>query len=138
MSIRNENRQYVEVSAYASELLVEGLGEGEVTEQDAQNALAELWVANRQEEDQRLLVNKGAFAVLTVQDVNKEGLWDELKKIFCDIIKGESIFGKIVDYVLEAIAKLIPLGIFIKALVKVIIKFFLQKGIDWVCPAKDN
>jgi hypothetical protein len=50
MLIKNENMKLVDLSIYSNEILTEGLGEGEVTEQDAQNALAQLYISYTEEQ----------------------------------------------------------------------------------------
>ncbi|WP_142717850.1 hypothetical protein [Chryseobacterium rhizoplanae] len=124
----------VDLSVYSNELLTEGLGQGEVTEQDAQNALAQLYISYAEEQAKVFLVSNMHFTTLTIDNVNLQGLWTRLKEIFCSIVREDSIFSKIIDFILEAIGQIIPLGIFVKSLVKIIIKYFLQKGIGAVCP----
>lgn len=136
MLVRNENLQLVDISIYANEILTEGLGENTVTEQDAKNALAELYLsANQQIGSDFFIQELEAFIPLKIESLNVGKIWAELKKIFCSIVQEDSTFGKIVDLILEAIAYIIPLGVFIKKLVKVIIKFFLQQGLGRICPA---
>lgn len=134
MLIRNEKMQMVPIRAYVDELLVEGLGEGEVTEQDAQDALAELYLQNNRYQLEAFFEGNGKEAFMAV-NLNKGSLWEELKRIFCSIVQEDSVFDKIIEFILEAIAAIIPFGVFIKGLVKRIIKFFLQRGIEWICPA---
>ncbi|ANI90239.1 hypothetical protein A9P82_13630 [Arachidicoccus ginsenosidimutans] len=138
MLVRNEALQLVDTSAFANEILAEGLGDGAVTEQDAQEALANLYLSATKQMSERFWSNNthANMIALSISGINKINLWDELKKIFCSIIQGDSIAGKIIDFVLEAIAHIIPLGVFVKSLVKVIIKFFLQQGIGKLCPAQ--
>lgn len=124
----------VDISVYSNEILTEGLGQAEVTEQDAQNALGELYISYTQEQSEMFLVNSVNAMSLTAASVNLPALWSKLKEIFCSIVREDSIFGKIIDFILEAIAQIIPLGVFVKSLVKIIIKYFLQKGIGAVCP----
>ncbi|MBV8327949.1 hypothetical protein [Chryseobacterium sp.] len=124
----------VDLSVYSNEVLTEGLGQGDVTEQDAQNALAQLYISYTQEQAEVFLVSNMHFTALTVESINLQGLWSRLKEIFCSIVREDSVFGKIIDFILEAIGQIIPLGVFIKSLVKIIIKYFLQKGIGAVCP----
>lgn len=134
MLIRNENMKLVDISVYSDEILTEGLGQGEVTEEEAQNALAELYIAHAREQANMFLVNNLWTSALTVESINVGGLWDTLKKIFCSIVQADSTFGKIIDFILKAISEIIPLGVFIKSLVKIIIKYFLQIGIGRICP----
>ena len=100
--IRNEKLQFVEISNYTNEILLEGLGHNTVTEQDAKNALAELYVENSKLQSQKFFNNnfKGAQATVTVQSLNLDKLWDDLKDIFCSIAKEDSIFTKIIDFIL--------------------------------------
>jgi len=135
MLVKNENNEFVELKIYANEILSEGLGDETVTEEDAENALAELYLSYIKQQPNTFLVNKSEnLASLTVESINKVSLWEELRKIFCQLVNTESTFSKIIDYVLEAIAHIIPLGVFVKSLVKVIIKTFLKWGIGRLCP----
>jgi len=138
MLVRNENQQLVNTSTYTNEILNEGLGADTVTEAMAQNALAELYISANQDISSTILANNRmeTFVPLNVDSFNLIGLWTELKRIFCSIVKEDSTYGKIIDAILEAIASIIPLGKLVKKFVKVIIKFFLQEGIDKVCPVK--
>ncbi len=134
MLIKNENMKLVDLSIYSNEILTEGLGEGEVTEQDAQNALAQLYISYTEEQAGEFLINNMHFTTLTIESINSQGLLRKLKEIFCSLVGEESVFSKIIDFILEAIGQIIPLGVFVKSLVKIIIKHFLQKGIGAVCP----
>lgn len=135
MLVKNENMKLVDIATYSNEILAEGLGQSNVTEQDAKDALAELYLAYIQEQPNMFLVNKiEPFTVLTIESIDKKSLWEKLREIFCSIVREDSTFSKIIDFILEAIGQIIPLGVFIKALVKVIIKFFLQWGIGRACP----
>lgn len=136
MLVQNEDRQLVSISTYADEILVEGLGSETATEEDAQNALSEMFVNANQLQSEIFFVNfnKEDAAAMTIAKVNKRGLWQKLKEIFCKIVKEDSTFNKIIEFILEAISSVIPLGIFVKALVKVIVKFLLGEGIKRVCP----
>ncbi|UCA57743.1 hypothetical protein KB553_11785 [Chryseobacterium rhizoplanae] len=124
----------VDLSIYSNEILTEGLGEGEVTEQDAQNALAQLYISYTEEQAEEFLISNMYFTTLTVESINLQGLWRKLKEIFCSLVREDSVFSKIIDFILEAIGQIIPLGVFVKSLVKIIIKYFLQRGIGAVCP----
>lgn len=134
MLIKNENMKLVDLSIYSNEILTEGLGEGEVTEQDAQNALAQLYISYTEEQAEEFLISNMYFTTLTVESINLQGLWRKLKEIFCSLVREDSVFSKIIDFILEAIGQIIPLGVFVKSLVKIIIKYFLQRGIGAVCP----
>ncbi len=76
--------------------------------------------------------NNAVFPILNVEDV-KENLWETVKNRFCETVKSESTVGKIVELVLDVIAAIIPLGLFIKALIKKIVGFFIQQGIENIC-----
>ncbi|MCX8534581.1 hypothetical protein [Chryseobacterium luquanense] len=133
MLVKNENNELVELKKYADEILAEGLGDDVVSEEDAENALAELYLLQTQEQSKMFLMEDANFTGLTITSINKRGLWERLKSIFCSIVKEDSIIGNIVDVILEAVASVIPLGTFVKSLVKKLIKFFLQRGIAKVC-----
>lgn len=134
MLVKNENNEWVELSAYANEILTEGLGDELVTEEDAQNALAELYLLHHQEQEQMFLNKSESSERMTIERINRGKLLEWLRKIFCSIIKSGT-FNDIIERVIEAIAGMIPFGRLLKELVKKIIKYFLQLGIDKVCPA---
>lgn len=137
MLVQNEEGQLVDISAYAGELLVEGFGSEAVTEEDAQNALAEMFANANQIQAEKFFLNFNKEAeAMTIAKVNKGGLWQKIKEFFCKIVKEDSTFNKIIEFILEAIASVIPMGVFIKALVKKIVKFLLGEGIKKVCPAQ--
>jgi hypothetical protein len=135
MLVKNENLELVDISTYANEIINEGLGENNVTEQDAIDALAKLYLNYAQTQPNLFLIDRSdAFATFSVENIDKVNLWEELRKIFCTIANTDSVFSKVVEFVLEAIAQIIPLGVFIKSLVKIIIKYFLQWGVGKICP----
>lgn len=138
MLVRTENNELVTAASYAAEILSEGLGLEQVTEDDAQNALAELYV-NGYNEEIKLVFNSGLIGVkaVDVTSINKLNLWERLKKAICDFIEGEgsTVWKEIVEKVLEFISGLIPGGILIKKLVKAIVKFFIDYGIGRLCNA---
>lgn len=136
MLIRNEQAQLVEAADYANEILNEGLGDENVTEQDAHDALAELFVLSEQDSPSLSFITggyKAALAPLTTAAIDKGGLWETLKRTFCDLIKENGLLEKAVDYILEAISIVIRLGKLIKPFVKRIVKYFLNLGFGKVC-----
>jgi hypothetical protein len=67
----------------------------------------------------------------------------EIKKIICGILDGNSTEDEIIQAVLNALATIIPGGVFIKTLANIIVKFLLSTGITAFCgvqpaPAASN
>jgi len=58
---------------------------------------------------------------------------DEVKKIICGILDGSSTKDQIIQAVLDALASIIPGGIFIKTLANTLVKYLLSKGIASFC-----
>lgn len=58
---------------------------------------------------------------------------DEIKKIICAILNGNSTEDEIIQAVLSALATIIPGGIFIKALANIVVKYLLSLGINSFC-----
>jgi hypothetical protein len=58
---------------------------------------------------------------------------DQIRKIICGILNGSSTQGDILDAILKALASIIPGGIFIETLAKMLVKFILSKGIVTFC-----
>ena len=137
MKVRTENNELVPTATYVAEILIEGLGPEQVTEEQAQDALAELYVIGYNEEIRRLF-NPGIVGVQTVDAaaVNKGNLWERLREAICDFVKGEgsTVWGEILEKVLEFIADIIPGGMLIKKLVKVIVKYIIGNGLGRLCP----
>ena len=68
---------------------------------------------------------------------------DEIKKIICGVLDGNSTQDDIIQAVLNALAGIIPGAIFIKALANIIVKYLLSTGITAFCglppaPAASN
>ncbi|WP_430612579.1 hypothetical protein [Flavobacterium sp. JP2137] len=133
MLVQNEQEQLLTISAYAEQLLREGLGGETVTEADAQNALGELFLVNYQEQSQLFLNQPAGFTALTLHDVNLFIPWRKLKEAFCEILKGDDILGHIIEWVIEAILTVIGGGKFIATLVKKIVKYFMGIGSEAMC-----
>jgi len=57
----------------------------------------------------------------------------ELKKIICGILDGTSTEDQIIQAVLDALVKILPGGVFIAALAKIIVKYILSTGIAKFC-----
>lgn len=137
MYVKTENNEWVSAASYAAEILSEGLGLEPVTEEEAQDALAELYVIGYNEEIATVL-NPGIIAVQTVDvtAINKRNLWERLKEAICDFIKGEgsTIWGDFVEKVLDFVSIIIPGGGLIKRLVKIIVKYLINYGLGRLCP----
>lgn len=58
---------------------------------------------------------------------------EQIKKIICGILNGSSTQSEILDAILKALASIIPGGIFIETLAKMLAKFILSKGIGTFC-----
>ncbi|ERJ60659.1 hypothetical protein [Sphingobacterium paucimobilis] len=132
MLIKNEENQFVELSAYADMLLQDGLGEDSVTEEDAQQALSELYLHNQQEQSTYFISQPVGLTALTIDSINLAIPWRDFKNAFCNLIKEDSISGKIIEYVLQAIA-LVTGSNFILKLAKVILTYVLKKGVNRLC-----
>lgn len=134
MNVLNEQFQLVNTALYANQILSEGLGQTVVTEQEAQNALVKLYLQNYDLQNEKI-INHNKKTVFLEQKVDeiKNNLWIIVKGRFCEIVQGESTVGKIVETILNVIASVIPLGVFIKALIKIIVSFFIQQGVEMVC-----
>lgn len=137
MFVKNENNEFVPVGSYAAEILSEGLGLEQVTEEEAQDALAELYVNGYNEEIETVFNPEfKATEKVDVTVINKRSLWKRLKKILCDFIKGEgsTVWAEIIEKVLEFISGAIRGGKLIKKLVKAIVKYIIDYGLGKLCP----
>jgi len=138
MHVRTENNEYVPAASYAAEILSEGLGLEQVTEEEAQDALTELYAIGYNE-DIATVFNPGIVPMqkVDVGAINKQTLWDRLKEAICDFIKGEgsTVWGEILEKVLDFVSGLIPGGKLIKRLVKIIVKYIIGNGMGRLCPA---
>nr|MBI1230297.1 hypothetical protein [Cytophagales bacterium] len=138
MLVKTENNEFVPAAIYVAEILSEGLGLEQVTEEDAQDALAELYV-NGYNEESATVFSSGIMPLqkASLAAIDKGDLWKRLKKFLCDFIKedGSATWGEIVEKVLEFLSGLIPGGILIKKLVKAIVKYIIDYGIGKLCPA---
>lgn len=137
MFVKNENNEFVPAGSYAAEILSEGLGLEQVTEEEAQDALAELYVNGYNEEIETVFNPEfKATEKVDVTVINKRSLWERLKKILCDFIKGEgsTVWAEIIEKVLEFISGAIRGGKLIKKLVKAIVKYIIDYGLGKLCP----
>lgn len=140
MITRNENLEIITSAALAQEIVMEGLDVQEaIMEQGAKDALADLYVqAYNLETSRSPLFNKAFEAhsrAITLDAVDKEGLWELVKKTLCRVLEESDLINAIIEVILDVIASVIPLGILIKKLVKIIISYLLKTGIGAVCPA---
>jgi len=137
MQVRTENNEFVSAASYAAEILSEGLGLEQVTEEDAQDALAELYV-NGYNEESATVFSSGIMPVqkASIVAIDRGALWERLKKFLCDFIKedGSATWGEIVEKVLEFISGLIPGATLVSKLVKTIVKFIIDYGLGKLCP----
>jgi len=56
-----------------------------------------------------------------------------IKKFICSILNGSSTEDEILDAVLSALASIIPGGVFIETLAKIVVKYILSLGIGSFC-----
>lgn len=61
-------------------------------------------------------------------------IWQRLKAFLCKVLNATSTAGDIIDAVVEFLLSIIPGGIVFKAIVKKIIKYFLNRGYAAMCP----
>jgi len=138
MYIKNENNQLMSVADYAEEILTEGFGLEQVTEEDAQNALSELYAAGYNDEIVSIF-DPGFSGLKSLESTafDKVKLWDKLKKAVCDFINGagSTVWGEILEKLLEIISNIIPGGKLIKKLVKAIVKYIIDLGLGKLCSA---
>jgi uncharacterized protein (DUF608 family) len=138
MKVKTENNELVAASIYGAEILSDGLGLEQVTEEEAQDALTEMYVLGYNEEI-GIVFNPSILSVQSVDvtAINKRNLWERLKKAICDFIKGEgsTVWGEILEKVLEFVSNIIPGGKLIKRLVKIIVKYIIGSGLGRLCPS---
>ncbi len=61
-----------------------------------------------------------------------------IKKFICGILDSSSTKDEILDTVLSALASIIPGGIFIESIAKIVVKFILSTGISSFCDTTAN
>ena len=59
-----------------------------------------------------------------------------IKKFVCQKVNGSSTSDEIIDAVLDAVSSIIPGGIFLKPLVKKLVKYILSIGVDAFCSSE--
>jgi hypothetical protein len=57
----------------------------------------------------------------------------EIKKIVCGVLNGTSTEDQIIDAILSALVTIIPGGIFIETLAKIVVKYVLATSITLFC-----
>lgn len=62
------------------------------------------------------------------------GIWRKLLAFLCRILNATSTVGDILNAILDFLIANIPGGIIFKGIVKKILKYFLQRGYDTLCP----
>ncbi len=137
MLVRNEDFQFVTIKDYANQLLEDGLGFDAVTEQEAEDALAELIeLSNSQYYGNMFSGEVESLRALSYSVkalIDKKKLLKEVKKAFCKIAKDDSTFKGIVEIILEAIGSVIPGGVLVVKLVKIIVKYLIGVGVKKIC-----
>lgn len=138
MYVKNENNQLVSAASYAEEILMEGFDFDQVTEEDAQNALAELYVIGYNEETASMFNHAHLDTQpKSIGAVNKTALWERLRKRICDFINGagSTVWAEILEKILEFISEIVPWVGLIKRLVKAVVKYIINLGLGKLCPA---
>lgn len=133
MLVKNENNEFVELTDYVNQIFMEGLGEI-VTEEEAQEALAQMYLESARQPEMFMINKTEAFSRISIESIDKFGLWSVVRKAFCKIARSGLTIDEIINYILNFIGGLIPGGNLIGELIGKIIRYFLQKGIDKVCP----
>ncbi|MDY0905210.1 hypothetical protein [Pedobacter sp. CFBP9032] len=72
--------------------------------------------------------NRGLFKI------NGSKILEQIRVLICKFLSREATLEDFIDIILEAIATIIPGGVFMEWLVKKLIKFLYNKGYDLLCP----
>ncbi|XZF12386.1 hypothetical protein ACTHGU_11385 [Chitinophagaceae bacterium MMS25-I14] len=82
--------------------------------------------------DETGLRNLNMAAAVAIWPFGKNIL-SRIRKFICKVLNGSSTTGDIIDAVLDAIASIIPGGIVIKAIIRKIVKYVLNQGVNAFC-----
>ncbi len=75
-----------------------------------------------------------AKAISFDRNATGNNLWEQIRSYTCKVLHRDSNSSEIIKAILDAIIMIIPGGIIIKILVKVVVKFFLDNGYAKLCP----
>ncbi len=144
MLVRNENFQETELSQIVNEILNDYKQNPNVniSEEEAKRALAQMvyegsLISNRfnlKSNNYAMPIAEAEYAKIPV--IN--WIWEKLQEKICPKFDEETKQEKIADIIAEAIAELIPFGIIVKRLLKIVLFFVLKYGHTIVCTTEND
>jgi hypothetical protein len=108
---------------------------GAPDEQEVENALGEYYQKALQLEGNKFQFQASfapAAEAMGLFPIGK-GILDAIKKAICSVLNDNSTSEEILSVILDALASIIPGGIFIKHIAQLLVKFIFAKGIKNFC-----
>ncbi|KOS06544.1 hypothetical protein AM493_11240 [Flavobacterium akiainvivens] len=143
MYLQNIDNTQIDANIFMAEILTEVKAEDveqNITEQDIENGLAELYVDAADATAPMLYASTESFISTRRQNFSAEfagrGLWRKLIRFLCKVLNATSTAGDILAAILDFIVSVIPGGIVFKGIIKKILKYFLNKGYNTLCPVE--
>lgn len=139
MLVKNENFQEVDLSQIVGDILNEyqGTANVNISEEEAQIALAQMFYESSLAGNQYMLKNKNyAMPVAHVEFLSEnvfKRIWKLLQEKVCSQFDEESEQKEIAEKVAEAIAELLPYKIIVKPLLQIVLFYILKYGHTVVC-----
>lgn len=139
MLVRNENFQETELSQIVNDILndYKNTANVNVSEAEAKQALAQMVYEGSLISNQINLKSKNYAMPVAQAEYAKasviEWIWGQLQEKVCPKFDEETEQEKIAEIISEAIAGLIPFGIIVKRLLRLVLFFILKYGHAAVC-----
>lgn len=139
MKVKNEKFENEDVSKVIDDIMreLDSHSMGEVSEDEAKEALASMVYQGSLISNQAILQNKNYMMPEAKQEFAKAPvighIWNKLLKIICSKFDENTEREELVKIIIQAIAKLVPFAIIIKPLIKIIIEYILKNGHTIIC-----
>jgi hypothetical protein len=138
MILRNLQLEPIDMAAFKKNLT--NLDDvKEPTQEELEEELGDYYdkALHKDASSKNYLISYNSMAIQTTAElfrINGRGIFAAIRKGVCAIINALSTIDEIIEAVIKVVVSLIPGGIIVERVIQLVVKFFLKKGYDWLCP----
>lgn len=138
MYLQDLSLKSINVEAYKADVFATYLDEADLTEDELYAAIGDNYRQAAEVSSNNLL--ESAIKVNAARESNfsilftGRSIWEKVRKHLCKVLTAATVIEDIIDAILDVLIGIIPGGIVFKGVVRKVLKYFLNRGYEALCP----
>lgn len=138
MYLQDLSLKSLNVGAYKEDVIATYMNEADLTEDELCVALADNYkqaaeVISNNFLESAIEVNAARESNFSVVFTGRR-IWERIRQQLCKVLTAASAIEDIIDAILDVLIGIIPGGIVFKGVVRKVLKYFLNRGYEALCP----